>query len=211
MRKNLTVSLALMSAIVLLFSACSAEDPTVIFHNQSYRLAHHEDGLRRYEGVGNDSTLSVQTTTTDEWDYIVTIDGEQYFVSGDAQSFSVAFPDERILRRTRSDNMSTGSTAPGTQTSFEDWDTVDALGTFVFGVPATKGPGTKAPGKSPGLRIVGFIIMVSGLVSVFNPRLAFFMELGWRIRDAEPSETYLAFSRVVGVVLIIVGLVMLLG
>lgn len=45
------------------------------------------------------------------------------------------------------------------------------------------------------------------LLEIFHPRLTWFLTEGWKFKDAEPSEAYLTFSRVMGVVMLIVGLI----
>lgn len=197
--------IVLTIAVLLLFSACSSEDPSVVFDGRHYRLVRQGDGVRVYEDLSGDSTLSIETMSG-EWAYAVQIDDERYLISGDARAFSVRFPDDRVLSRTHSGSVSSGSAPMGTPTTFDDWDTVDALGALVFGSPAAD-----PSGRSAGTRIIGLVLMISGLISIINPRLAFFLELGWRLRDSEPSDLYLAFSRGVGVVLTIAGIFLLLA
>lgn len=44
-------------------------------------------------------------------------------------------------------------------------------------------------------------------LGIFNPRLAWYLSEGWKFRDAEPSDAYLAWSRIGGVIFLIIGLV----
>lgn len=205
-RLRTTRIILLILVLATVATGCrSAEDPDVIFRDQRFHLVGQEDGLERYQSETGDSTLTIKRLS-DEWDYAVESNGDTYLVSGTAGSFRVAFPDGRVLRRAHQGSMSTGSTEPGTRATFEDWDTVDALGILVLGSP-TADPGQRA--RPAGMPLVGLILIAAGLVSALNPDLAFFLEIGWRMRDARPSEAYRVFSRILGVILVVVGLFLL--
>jgi len=52
----------------------------------------------------------------------------------------------------------------------------------------------------------GFFLIAYGVVGIFFPRVMFFLDQGWAIRDAEPSDLFLILSRVAGIIMILVGL-----
>ena len=190
---------AIVVITVVLVTGCSAEDPSLVFGGRRYHQVDEDGGVSSYESADGQDTMTIEKMDG-EWDFAVEVNDERYLLSGDSGTFSVRFPDGRVLRRSRSGTTSTGSTEPGTPTTFDDWDTVDDLGVLVFGSPQTRGGE-----RSYGMAIVGIILIISGLVSVLNPALAFFLEIGWRMDNAKPSEAYLVFSRIFGIVLIIIG------
>lgn len=53
---------------------------------------------------------------------------------------------------------------------------------------------------------MGVILILIGLFHIIFPKAAWFMEIGWKIKDGEPSDFYLIFSRAIGVILCIVGI-----
>ncbi|MDD2480917.1 MAG: DUF6199 family natural product biosynthesis protein [Lutispora sp.] len=57
--------------------------------------------------------------------------------------------------------------------------------------------------------IIGFILLFSGGLSAINPEVAWQWEIGWKVKDAEPSDAYLLYTRVVGIVLSIIGLILI--
>jgi uncharacterized membrane protein len=58
---------------------------------------------------------------------------------------------------------------------------------------------------------MGFIILLIGLFNIFFPRAAWFLEIGWKIKDAEPSETALILNRVVGIIICIIAIFYMIG
>ena len=57
--------------------------------------------------------------------------------------------------------------------------------------------------------IIGLILLVLGRLSAINPEAAWQLEIGWKVRDAEPSDAYLLYIRITGIVASIVGLVLI--
>ncbi|PLK49212.1 DUF6199 family natural product biosynthesis protein [Uliginosibacterium sp. TH139] len=49
--------------------------------------------------------------------------------------------------------------------------------------------------------------IVMGLIGIFCPRFIFFINEGWKFRDAEPSDWFLLLTRLGGVMSVIFGLV----
>lgn len=58
---------------------------------------------------------------------------------------------------------------------------------------------------------IGFIMLVIGMITAISPYTGWYMSLGWRLKDAEPSDLALSTQRVSGVVLVIVGMIFLLS
>jgi len=54
--------------------------------------------------------------------------------------------------------------------------------------------------------VMWFFLILIGLFNIFFPRAAWYLEIGWRIKDSEPSEGALIFHRVIGVIFCIAGI-----
>ncbi|WP_219837592.1 hypothetical protein [Paenibacillus sp. R14(2021)] len=57
----------------------------------------------------------------------------------------------------------------------------------------------------------GFLLMLLGLFNALFPYPAWYLSVGWRIKDAEPTEAALFTNRAVGVIAAIVGLVIMIS
>lgn len=57
--------------------------------------------------------------------------------------------------------------------------------------------------------IILFLLFVGG-INTACPQLTWYLDVGWKVKDAEPSEAALGWSRTVGVVLLIVAVVMMI-
>lgn len=51
-----------------------------------------------------------------------------------------------------------------------------------------------------------FFLILIGLFNVLCPKASWFLEIGWKIKDSEPSEGALIFNRVLGVIFCMIGL-----
>ena len=54
---------------------------------------------------------------------------------------------------------------------------------------------------------VGLLLLAVGIFNVVAPSAAWYLEYGWRFKDAEPSDIALVLNRIVGVVLIVIVIV----
>jgi hypothetical protein len=55
--------------------------------------------------------------------------------------------------------------------------------------------------------IVPIFFIVSGVCSLFWPRMMWFLAEGWKFKDAQPSGCYLVATRVGGLLILAVGVV----
>jgi hypothetical protein len=74
---------------------------------------------------------------------------------------------------------------------------------------ASAAPGETLPGG--GLVFFGIVFFGTGLVSVFYPRLFWWLRIGRKVKDAVPAPLYLATIRLGGVLLCAVALLILFG
>ncbi len=92
---------------------------------------------------------------------------------------------------------------------FNDLDAVDSdFQVFDFAQDLHKiAYGNKASG---GNIAVGLLLVVLGLVNLIKPKFVWYINHGFAIKEATPSDGYLTFVRVSGVLLLIVGVIVIL-
>lgn len=52
---------------------------------------------------------------------------------------------------------------------------------------------------------IAIIVLIFGFINIFSPKTGWWLEIGWRIKDAEPSHAALIMNRVSGVFMIIIA------
>ncbi|MFD1067830.1 DUF6199 family natural product biosynthesis protein [Oceanobacillus locisalsi] len=57
--------------------------------------------------------------------------------------------------------------------------------------------------------IVCMLLIIYGLVSIFSPKTAWKLSLGWQLKDAEPSNSALIANQIGGVFMIVAGPIMI--
>lgn len=67
--------------------------------------------------------------------------------------------------------------------------------------------GPSRSGKSVG---AGFFLILVGVFGAAFPYGMWYLQIGWRIRDSEPSDLALFANRALGVVLIIIGFIVII-
>lgn len=61
------------------------------------------------------------------------------------------------------------------------------------------------PRMDPAVRSLGFLFAALGLWGLISPKSVWYLNFGWRYKNAEPSEVALLVNRIAGVLLILVG------
>ena len=67
----------------------------------------------------------------------------------------------------------------------------------------------KSSGHGPGKTFSIIFLFILGIFNILSPKAAWFIEYGWRFKNAEPSDIALLFNRLSGVAAIIAGIVLL--
>lgn len=57
---------------------------------------------------------------------------------------------------------------------------------------------------------ISIVAIVVGIIGLAAPQALWWVEMGWMIRDAEPSDAALVVNRIIGGLLIFVGVMMLI-
>lgn len=64
------------------------------------------------------------------------------------------------------------------------------------------------PREKTGNPGIGLLLMGLGAVNFFLPELPFYLRYGWAVENAEPSDAYITWTKVCGVLAAVVGLVL---
>lgn len=59
--------------------------------------------------------------------------------------------------------------------------------------------------------LLGFVLIFFGAISVMWPYSAWYLSVGWKLKDAEPSDLALTMNRVGGSLMVIVGFIVMLS
>lgn len=193
-RRNIAFAvliLAVLAALVLSLSACAKQKATA--------------SLEPYSTARNGTVYSV--TPTDETTGTIT-DGTytysyRYDTSGTGYSVTFTYPDGETYTWKEDGNFSSGATSPDFDSGkYPDGMTLDRV--------LKRSPAAKHEEKSTkNWGIILFLLFVGG-INTACPQLTWYLDVGWKVKDAEPSEAALGWSRTVGVVLLIVAVVMMI-
>ncbi|MBO8170803.1 MAG: hypothetical protein H0Z33_02810 [Bacillaceae bacterium] len=130
-------------------------------------------------------------------------DGEKVQVSrepvGNGYKYRVKFADGETYTYTRTGVVETSGGSQGlTREQMDKAETAINIYRKMFGQEPVK----EEPSGNP----FAFLFFVMGILGVFSPRTMWFLEIGWKLKDTEPSDLALMANRVVGVFLILMGL-----
>lgn len=156
------------------------------------------------------ASSSVYTITKNNVDYVVdkankTIsDGHhtyQYDFSGNSSNYSITikYPNGATYWWNKSGYAGHG----GWSHNYDEKRYVD--GDILTEVVLEKAPREQKSGQ-------GFAALLVAAVGVFNimsPQTAWYLEYGWRFKNAEPSDLALGFNRVGGLIAVIVAVILL--
>ncbi|WP_405171168.1 DUF6199 family natural product biosynthesis protein [Paenibacillus sp. FSL H8-0280] len=59
--------------------------------------------------------------------------------------------------------------------------------------------------------IIGVVVLIIGIITAIWPYFAWYVRLGWKFKDAEPSDLALNAGRISGIVLVIVGFILIVS
>ena len=200
-RRNIALAvliLAVLTALVLSLSACakkqtataSLEPYTTGWDGAVYTIT----PIDAYKGTISDGTNT--------YSY-------RYDTSGTGYSVTFTYPDGETYRCMENGGTSGGAVFSSGSSSLDfDYDKYPdgmTLQRVLEQSPSAKRE--KKSTKNVGLILV--LLFVGGINTAF-PQAAWYLETGWKIKDAEPSEAALAWNRIVGVVLLVIAGIMIL-
>ncbi len=62
--------------------------------------------------------------------------------------------------------------------------------------------------KDSELFFIGVIVIVIGLFNALTPETAWYISIGWRIKDSKPTEGAVKFGRIAGIAAAVIGFIM---
>ena len=182
--------LAVLAALVLSLSAC-AEKQT---QNALEPYSTGWDG-RAYTVTPIDNDKGTISDGTNTYSY-------RYDASGTGYSVTFTYPDGETY--TWTENSSSGRGEASLNFDFEKYPSGMVLKGLLRKVRTTQ---EYTSAKNWG--IILFLLFVGG-INTACPQLTWYLDVGWKVKDGEPSEAALGWSRTVGVVLLIVAVVMMI-
>lgn len=196
MKKRIVI-LILAALLLLSFCAC-AEKKT-------------QSALEPYT-TGWDGT--VYTVTPIDNDKGTITDGTntysyRYDTSGSSYSVTFTYPDGETYRCMENGGTSGGAVFSSGSSSL-DFDYDKYPDGMTLKRVLKRSPSAKSEEKSTkSWGIILFLLFV-GSINTACPQLTWHLDVGWKVKDAEPSEAALAWNRGIGVVLLIIAGIMIL-
>ena len=118
-----------------------------------------------------------------------------------SKSINITYPNGATYYFTWNGNMGLGGWSDNYDPErYADGDTLCDLISFE--------PPEQERGSS-GHPLFGLLFIALGLFSALSPHTAWYLEWGWRYKDAEPSDTALMMERIGGVFAVIVGVLVM--
>ena len=192
-RRNIAFAvliLAVLAALVLSLSACEEKQTKNALEPYSIGW----DG-RVYTVTPIDNDKGTISDGTNTYSY-------RYDASGTGYSVTFTYPDGETYMWT--ENSSSGRGEASLNFDFEKYPSGMVLKGLLRKVRTTQ---EDTSAKNWG--IILFLLFVGG-INTACPQLTWYLDVGWKVKDGEPSEAALGWSRTVGVVLLIVAVVMMI-
>ena len=190
--------LAVLAALVLSLSACakkqtataSLEPYTTGWDGAVYTIT----PIDAYKGTISDGTNT--------YSY-------RYDTSGTGYSVTFTYPDGETYRCTQNGSTSSGAAFSSGSASL-DFDFDKYPDGMTLDRVLKRSPAAKHEEKSTkSWGIILFLLFV-GSINTACPQLTWHLDVGWKVKDAEPSEAALAWSRGTGIVMLVIAGIMIL-
>ena len=193
-RRNIAFAvliLAVLAALVLSLSACAEKQTKNAIEPYSIGW----DG-RVYTVTPIDNDKGTISDGTNTYSY-------RYDASGSGYSVTFTYPDGETYTWKEDGNFSSGATSPDFDSGkYPDGMTLDRV--------LKRSPSAKSEIKSTKSWGVILLLLLIGGINTACPQLTWHLDVGWKVKDAEPSEAALAWNRGIGVVLLIIAGIMIL-
>ena len=133
----------------------------------------------------------------------------RYDAAGSSYSVTFTYPDGETYRCTQNGSTSSGAAFSSGSASL-DFDFDKYPDGMTLQRVLERSPAAKHEEKSTkSWGIILFLLFV-GSINTAGPQLTWHLDVGWKVKDAEPSEAALAWNRIVGVVLLLIAVVMMI-
>lgn len=190
MKKRISIFLL---TVLLILGLCACAEKTETDSYAPYTVEYNHTVYTVTPADGMTGTIS---DGTDTYSY-------QYELRIRGYRVKFTYPDGETYTWTDDGNNMSGTTSPGFD--FEKYPDGWTLSDILLQNSSAKN--ARKTEKNVGMIL---LLLIVGAVNTIWPQAAWYLETGWKIKDAEPSEAALAWNRGVGIVVVIVAVILIL-
>jgi hypothetical protein len=184
--KGFSKALLLMLIVCIMFFTGCSRVVEVNFNGERYILEEvSKDNLKKTYISESNRTITVRLVENHR---VVTVGDEKYIVSGSRDYVTVEYPNGESTWMKYMDN---GGYAGGGDV--EGYPSVTEFRELVFDIQKKK--------EFNGMQfLAGIFVFAVSILCALRPETAWFFNRGWMYRNAEPSDAYLSYTKVMGVI-----------
>lgn len=189
--KRTTAILALMLAAAMLLAGCKKEPLPTVYTVYSY---------------GAPYTIDTEGRTISDGTYTY---GYEYAASGSSVSFT--YPDGDVYSAGIQSANSSGAGGVSAGSISADYDYSSGYTDPLSLCYALASPRETEKAASSGANpLLALLLCAVGIFNLAAPKASWFLCYGWRFKDAEPSDAYMALARIGGAIALVIGIIMLI-
>lgn len=133
----------------------------------------------------------------------------RYDTSGSSYGVTFTYPDGETYRCTQNGSTSSGAAFSSGSASL-DFDFDKYPDGMTLDRVLKRSPAAKHEEKSTKRWGIILFLLFVGSINTACPQLTWHLDVGWKVKDAEPSEAALAWSRGTGIVMLVIAGIMIL-
>lgn len=181
---------ALILAAAMLLAGCKKEPLPKVYTVYSY---------------GAPYTIDTESRTISDGTYTY---GYEYAASGSRVSFT--YPDGNVYSAgIQSANSSgAGGLSAGSVSADYDYNSGYTDPLTLYRALTSPRETERASDTNP---LVALLLCGVGIFNLAAPKASWYLSYGWRFKDAEPSDAYMALARIGGGIAIVIGVIMLIA
>jgi hypothetical protein len=199
MMRRLFITSLIMMLIIFLTGCTSKEDITIEDNQMIYKLKDTEKNgdstIYQFESSTN-QVLTITKSISGE--YVVNLNNREYKIIGN----TVSLGDSTC---TITGSSETCFNTNDIDFSFRAREVFELIQNNEFEVGQTD-----ANAVNGWMLFLGFILIIIGIIRLRVPKLTWFLNDGWRFKKVEPSDFYLDFIRLFGIIFIVSGIVLII-
>ncbi len=185
--------------IIILLTSCSSKNyQSIDFDGKHFELVSESENSNRLKYTIKNGAISsgesydfyMEETSNG---YKITYNNKDYVVEGAVDDYTVTFPNKDKATLRTSDGMTTV-----TGNLHDKYPDIEEFVMFV-------NIGSKREDSSFSQVLLGFVLIIIGVIGISNPELSWYLSRGWRYKNAEPSDLYLSLTKFFGVITCIFG------
>ena len=187
------VSIFVLAALLIL-GLCACAEKTETDSYAPYTVEYNHTVYTVTPADGMTGTIS---DGTDTYSY-------QYEPRVGGYRVKFTYPDGETYTWTDDGISMSGTTSPGFDfEKYPDgWTLSDIL------LQSSSGKNARKTEKNVGLIL---LLLIVGIINTAWPQATWYLDVGWKVKDAEPSEGAIMYGRVIGIVLLIIAVIMIIA